>query len=74
LVVRRNDSAAFTETVDKLSETTEELAEQVSKLTRQNELAGLDERWDRERAALLNRVGKQCPSAVGSPTTSVSRP
>ncbi len=49
LVVRRSESATFTEAVDRLAETTEALSEQVEELSRHNELAELDRRWELER-------------------------
>jgi DNA-directed RNA polymerase subunit RPC12/RpoP len=49
LVVRRSESATFTETIEQLAETTENLSAQVSKLTRQNEVEALDRQWDREK-------------------------
>lgn len=49
LAIRRSESATFTETVEQLAETTENLAAQVSKLTRQSEVDALDRQWDREK-------------------------
>lgn len=49
LQVHRSDGGTFTEAVEKLTETTEDLAQQVEKLTRQNEIAELDRRWEVER-------------------------
>ena len=53
LAIRRSPSATFTETVEQLAETTENLSEQVSELTRQNELAALDRQWERERESFM---------------------
>lgn len=49
LKVRRSGGGTFTEAIEQLTETTEDLAEQVAKLTAQNELADLDRRWEMER-------------------------
>ena len=61
LAVRRSASATFTESVDKLTETTEGLAEQVSKLTRQNEMEALDRRWAQQQATFMisDKHGRQ---------------
>jgi len=53
LVIRRGDSATFTETVDRLSQTTENLSEQVTKLTKQNELELLEKRWAGQRESFM---------------------
>ena len=53
LAVRRSESATFTETVGQLAETTENLTRQVTKLTRQNEIDALDQRWERQREAFM---------------------
>ncbi|EMI15535.1 putative membrane protein [Rhodopirellula maiorica SM1] len=39
----------FTEAVDKLTETTQSLSEQVSRLTANQEIADLDRRWEMQR-------------------------
>jgi len=49
LAVRRSDSATFTEAADRLTQTTEDLAEQVEELTQYNKLAELDRRWQQQR-------------------------
>ena len=53
LVIRRSESATFTETVEQLAETTENLTAQVSKLTKQNEVEALDRQWDREKESFM---------------------
>jgi LSD1 subclass zinc finger protein len=53
LQVRRSGGGIFTEAVEQLTETTEDLAQQVAKLTEQNELAELDRRWQTERQSYM---------------------
>lgn len=53
LRVQRSDGATFTEAVDRLAETTEDLAVQVNRLSRQNELNALDSEWERERESYM---------------------
>ena len=55
LAVRRSDTETFTEAVDRLSETTESLTAQVHELTRQNQIAELDRRWEQQREAYMVR-------------------
>lgn len=53
LQVHRSGGATFTEAVEQLNETTADLAEQVGRLTQQNELAELDRRWETERQSFM---------------------
>lgn len=53
LAIRRSDSVTFTETVEDLVETTEALSDQIEELTRQNKLADLDRRWERDRERFM---------------------
>lgn len=53
LSVHRDSGVSFTESLEKLNETTESLREQVSRLTVQQELADLDREWDRKRQDLM---------------------
>jgi hypothetical protein len=53
LQIHRSDHGTFTEAVDRLTETTEELAQQVEKLSEQNKLAELDRRWEIERQSFM---------------------
>ena len=55
LKVHRSSGVTTTEAIEKLRETTEGLAEQVQKLTRQNELESLDRRWEIERQSFMIR-------------------
>jgi len=69
LVIRRSGSATVTETVEQLAETTENLAAQVSKLTKQNEVEALDRQWEREKEAFMvtGKHGvKRLPSKAGA--------
>jgi LSD1 subclass zinc finger protein len=56
LQVHRSDGGTFTEAVEKLTETTEDLAQQVEKLTRHNELAELDRCWEVERRSFMSQA------------------
>jgi DNA-directed RNA polymerase subunit RPC12/RpoP len=49
LAVRRTASVVFTETVDKLSATTEQLASQVARLERSQKLDSLDRYWEAQQ-------------------------
>ncbi|WP_442505611.1 hypothetical protein SH528x_004407 [Novipirellula sp. SH528] len=49
LAVRRERDVTFTEAVDKLTETTQSLSDQVSQLTKNQEIANLDRRWETKR-------------------------
>jgi DNA-directed RNA polymerase subunit RPC12/RpoP len=74
LVIHRSESATFTETVEQLAETTENLAAQVSKLTRQNEVEALDRQWEREKESYMvtNKHGaKHLPSRGGATAAGV---
>jgi LSD1 subclass zinc finger protein len=53
LAVHRESGVSFTEAIDKLNQTTENLSEQVSRLAAQQELADLDREWDRRRQDLM---------------------
>lgn len=55
LAIRRGESATFTEQLDRLTETTEELTDRLDELTQQNRLEVLDREWERERESLLIR-------------------
>ena len=55
LKVHRSSRGTTTEAIEKLTETTENLAEQVQKLTRQNELERLDRQWEQERQTFTFR-------------------
>lgn len=78
LAVRRGGSVTFTEVVKQLSETTENLAQQVSKLSRQTELETLERQWEAERESFMvtnNHGAKYLPdersSMVGGVVTTV---
>ncbi|MAG93808.1 MAG: hypothetical protein CMJ48_08680 [Planctomycetaceae bacterium] len=69
LAIRRTDSTSFTEELEQLSGQTEELAEQVRVLTRQNQVTELDRNWDRqkERYMVTNKHGvKRLPTETGA--------
>lgn len=51
--MHRDAGVSFTESLEKLNETTENLKEQVSRLTNQQELADLERQWDRKRESLM---------------------
>lgn len=53
LVVRRSESATFTEAIDRLTETTDSLSEQVEELSRQNRLAALDRHWEQDKESFM---------------------
>lgn len=53
LVVRRSDSATFTEVVDRLTQTADAMSQQVEELSRQNRIAQIDRRWEQERESYL---------------------
>jgi LSD1 subclass zinc finger protein len=53
LAVRRTSSASYTETLQQVARQTEALTEQVKYLAYQNELAALDQAWERERESHL---------------------
>lgn len=53
LKVRRSGGGTFTEAVEQLTETAEDLAQQVAKLTAHNELAELDRRWRRDAQSFM---------------------
>ena len=69
LKIHRTASATFTESVDRLTNTTERLSDQVEKLTRQNELEALDRKWQNERASMMFRDkhgNMHVPSKMGA--------
>jgi len=49
LAIHRNANATFTEQLDKIAETTDQLADAVTQLTRQNEIARIDREWAMEK-------------------------
>jgi DNA-directed RNA polymerase subunit RPC12/RpoP len=53
LAVRRTASVVFTETIDKLSATTEQLASQVARLERNQRLDSLDRHWQAQQKQYL---------------------
>jgi len=53
LQIHRSGGGTFTEAVEQLTETTEDLAEQVARLTEHNELAALDRNWEIERESFM---------------------
>lgn len=70
LAVRRNENVTFTEAIEQLNSTTENLAHRVDELTRQNQVAELDRRWEQERESYMvsTKNGQRLPSrgsAVG---------
>ena len=69
LAVHRESGVSFTEAIDKLNQTTENLSEQVSRLAAQQELADLDRNWDRRRQDLMisDQDGRRhVPNSMGS--------
>ena len=69
LAVKRNESVAYTEALERIDRRTEEIAGQVSELSREAELARIDREWDqeRERYMVSNKEGhRHVPSPVGS--------
>ncbi len=69
LVVRRTDSATFTEAVERLTETTASLKDEIDDLARHNRLADLDRRWELERETYMitGRYGqRRLPTAGGA--------
>jgi len=55
LVIRRNDTARYTETLDRIEGYTERIAEDVEHIRLQNELERLDREWQQERRRFLLR-------------------
>ncbi len=55
LRIHRAGGATTTEVMEKLAETTSQLADQVERLTKQNELKILERDWEAERSSLLVR-------------------
>ncbi len=53
LAVRRNESVAWSEQLDKLDRRTDQIAEQVSHLAQESELARLDRQWEAERESYM---------------------
>jgi predicted phage tail protein len=53
LSIQRTETATFTEAVDKLTATTEELSEKINTLTGHSELAVLDREWEMEQQQYL---------------------
>lgn len=53
LRVKHEASVAYTEVMEKLSRTTDELSEQVAGLQRSQELDRIDREWQRERESLM---------------------
>lgn len=69
LQVRRTSGATFTESVDRLADTTEKLSGQVEKLTKQGELEALDREWEFERESFMiqdKRGNRHVPSGNGA--------
>lgn len=68
LHVQRNDSVVFTELVDSLKKTTDDIANSTSVLALQNQLILLQQEWDRKSSSLMIR-GKDGhavePNALG---------
>ena len=52
LKIQRSGSATTTEAIEKLTETTQDLSQQLEKLTRQSELENLDRNWESHRQSL----------------------
>ena len=55
LVIRRNDTARYTETLDRIEGYTERIAEDVEYIRLQNDLERLDREWQVERRRFLMR-------------------
>ena len=53
LSIQRTETATFTEVIEKLAATTEELSEKINTLTGHSELAALDREWELERQKYL---------------------
>lgn len=71
LSVQRSESATFTEAVEQLTETTAGLSQRVDELSRQNQIAELDRRWEsrREMFMVSTKNGQRLPrrsSAFGN--------
>ncbi len=69
LSIQKSEGAAYTETLEKIEERTETIAEDVETLKVQNELQRLDREWDNERQGLMmrNRNGHESvPTQVGA--------
>ena len=69
LVVRRNDSAAYTEVLERIEDHTEEMAQDLSVIRIQNDLERLDREWQMRRESLMvrgqNRALFKPDAAVG---------
>ncbi len=69
LAVRRNQTVAYTETLARIEQKTDRIAEQVEQLSHESELEKLDRQWDRRQAELLvtDKNGRtSVPSAAGA--------
>ena len=55
LRIHRSEGTTSTEAIEKLAKTTEQLADQVERLTQQNQLEMLDRNWEAERSSLMVR-------------------
>jgi LSD1 subclass zinc finger protein len=55
LRIHRSEGSTSTEAIEKLAKTTEQLADQVERLTLQNQLEMLDRKWESERRSFMVR-------------------
>lgn len=53
LVIRRTATAVFTEQLQQISRKQDQLSEQMTELIRQNQLAALERRWDRDKEQFM---------------------
>jgi len=67
LAVKRSESAAYTEVLEKLERKTDAIADQLAAMQRQNEVERIDREWEKERETYLStsKSGKKYePSAT----------
>jgi hypothetical protein len=68
LAVKRTESVAYTEMMEKIDRMTGKVAEQIDELARQNELAKIDREWEQERQAYMvtdKQGGRHIPTVGG---------
>ena len=68
LTIRRQENITFTESLERLTEKTDQLADRVDDLTSVNEVAALDRKWelDRENFMITGKHGNRSLPTTGS--------
>ncbi len=72
LAVRRTESAAFTEEVERLAETTDRISDQLAQISYDNAVERLDREWERERKQYMVRSkngSEHIPTTTGAIAT-----